>query len=79
MAERMIEANGVELCTEPFGDPSDPPTLLVMGIRGSTLWWDEGLCQRFADRDRFVIRADHRDPADPAAPADDAARQAQPR
>jgi pimeloyl-ACP methyl ester carboxylesterase len=55
MAERMIEANGVELCTEPFGDPSDPPTLLVMGISGSTLWWDEGLCQRFADRDRFVI------------------------
>lgn len=61
MAERMIEANGVELCTEPFGDPSDPPTLLVMGVGGSMLWWDEGFCQMLADRDRFVIRYDHRD------------------
>jgi hypothetical protein len=23
VAERMIEANGVELCTEAFGDPAD--------------------------------------------------------
>lgn len=42
MAERMIEANGVVLCTEPFGDPADPAILLVMGIGGSMLWWDEG-------------------------------------
>jgi pimeloyl-ACP methyl ester carboxylesterase len=57
----MIEANGVELCTEPFGDPSDPPILLVMGIGGSMLWWDEGFCRMLADRGRFVIRYDHRD------------------
>ena len=61
MAERMIEANGVELCTEPFGDPSDPPILLVMGIGASMLWWDEGFCRMLADRGRFVIRYDHRD------------------
>ncbi|HEY3671298.1 MAG TPA: alpha/beta hydrolase [Acidimicrobiia bacterium] len=61
MAERMIEANGVELCTESFGDPSDPPTLLVMGLGASMLWWDEGFCQMLADRGRFVIRFDHRD------------------
>ena len=29
------------------------------------LWWDEGFCQTLADRGRFVIRDDHRDPADP--------------
>jgi hypothetical protein len=34
----MIEANGVELCTEPFGDPQDPPILLVMGISSAMLW-----------------------------------------
>jgi pimeloyl-ACP methyl ester carboxylesterase len=61
MAERMIEANGVELCTESFGDPSDPSILLVMGVGGSMLWWDEGFCQMLADRGRFVIRYDHRD------------------
>lgn len=26
MAERMVEANGVELCTEAFGDPRHPPS-----------------------------------------------------
>jgi hypothetical protein len=28
VAERMIEADGVELCTEAFGDSTDPPNLL---------------------------------------------------
>jgi pimeloyl-ACP methyl ester carboxylesterase len=57
----MIEVNGVELCTEPFGDPADPPILLVMGIGGSMLWWEEGFCRMLADGRRFVIRYDHRD------------------
>jgi pimeloyl-ACP methyl ester carboxylesterase len=57
----MVEANGVELCTEPFGDPADPPILLVMGIGASMLWWDEGFCRMLAERGRFVIRYDHRD------------------
>src|SRR3954469_19069131 len=61
MAESMIEPNGVELCTESFGDPADPPILLIMGMSGSMLWWDEGLCRMLADHERFVIRYDHRD------------------
>jgi pimeloyl-ACP methyl ester carboxylesterase len=61
VAEQMIEVNGVELCTEPFGDPTDPPVLLVMGIGASMLWWEEGFCQTLADGGRFVIRYDHRD------------------
>jgi pimeloyl-ACP methyl ester carboxylesterase len=61
MAELMIEANGVELCTEAFGDPGDPPVLLVMGVGGSMLWWEEGFCRLLAEGRRFVIRYDHRD------------------
>ena len=61
MTERMIEANGVELCTEPFGDPAHPPILLVMGIGGSMLWWDERFCRMLAGGGRLVIRYDHRD------------------
>jgi pimeloyl-ACP methyl ester carboxylesterase len=61
VGERMIEANGVELCTEPFGDPGDPPVLLVMGIAASMLWWEEGFCRLLAEGGRFVIRYDHRD------------------
>ncbi|MCI3273673.1 alpha/beta fold hydrolase [Streptomyces cylindrosporus] len=61
MAERMIDANGVELCTEAFGDPSDPPVLLIMGTGASMLWWEESFCRLLADGGRFVIRYDHRD------------------
>ena len=57
----MIKANGVELCTEPFGDPADPPLLLIMGIGASMLWWEEGFCRSLAGRGRYVIRYDHRD------------------
>jgi pimeloyl-ACP methyl ester carboxylesterase len=61
VAERMIEANGVELCTESFGDRADPPILLIMGIGGSMLWWEDGFCHMLAEAGRFVIRYDHRD------------------
>ena len=61
MPERMIETDGVELCTESFGDPSDPPILLIMGTGASMLWWEEGFCRMLADGGRFVIRYDHRD------------------
>jgi pimeloyl-ACP methyl ester carboxylesterase len=61
VAERMIEANGVELCTEPFGDPDHPPVLLIHGTGASMLWWEQGFCRMLADAGRFVIRYDHRD------------------
>ncbi|MEU6146147.1 alpha/beta fold hydrolase [Streptomyces sp. NPDC047081] len=60
-AERMIDANGVELCTEAFGAPSNPPVLLIMGTGASMLWWEEDFCRLLADGGRFVIRYDHRD------------------
>ena len=61
MVERMVEVNGVDLCTEPFGDPANPAVLLIMGSGGSMLWWDAGFCRRLADGGRLVIRYDHRD------------------
>ena len=56
MAERVVEANGIELCTEAFGDPADPPILLVMGIGASMLWWDEEFCHMLADRGRRIAQ-----------------------
>lgn len=61
MAERIIETGGIQLCTEPFGEPTDPPVLLVMGLGASMLWWEEEFCRSLADGGRLVIRYDHRD------------------
>jgi pimeloyl-ACP methyl ester carboxylesterase len=61
IAERLINANGVDLCTESFGDPADPPVLLVAGLGSSMLWWPEEFCRLLAERGRFVVRYDQRD------------------
>lgn len=60
-AERMIAANGIEICADSFGDAGDPAVLLVMGAGASMLLWDEQFCARLADGGRFVIRYDNRD------------------
>jgi len=46
----MIDVNGVELCTESFGDAADSPIVLVMGLGGSMLWWQDGFCRLLARR-----------------------------
>jgi pimeloyl-ACP methyl ester carboxylesterase len=59
--EHVVEANGVELCVEAFGDPGDPAILLIHGAGSSMLSWDEELCARLAGGGRFVVRYDWRD------------------
>jgi pimeloyl-ACP methyl ester carboxylesterase len=59
--EKMIQANGVELCAETFGDPGEPAILLIMGSSASMDWWEDEFCDRLAAGPRFVIRYDHRD------------------
>jgi pimeloyl-ACP methyl ester carboxylesterase len=61
MAERMITVRGVQLCAESFGDPGQPPVLLIMGTGASMLWWEDAFCLKLATGGRFVIRYDHRD------------------
>jgi len=61
VTERMIDVDGVQICTEAFGDPLDPAILLVQGLGASMLWWEDELCRRLATARRFVIRYDHRD------------------
>lgn len=60
-AERMIAANGIEICADAYGEPGDPTILLVMGGTASMLLWDEQFCEQLADGGRFVIRYDNRD------------------
>ena len=57
----MIRADGVELCTESFGDPADPPIVLVGGMGGSMLFWEEPFVRLLVDGGRYVVRYDHRD------------------
>jgi pimeloyl-ACP methyl ester carboxylesterase len=62
MDERFAEVGGgITLCYETFGEASNPPVLLVMGLGMQMLGWDERFCRGLADRGLYVIRFDNRD------------------
>ena len=54
-------AGSVELAYETFGDPADPPVLLVMGLATQMLGWPDEFCEMLAGRGLFVVRYDNRD------------------
>lgn len=51
----------VEICYQTFGSPDDDPLLLVMGLGGPMIWWDDDFCIRLAEAGFYVIRYDNRD------------------
>lgn len=55
------QANGIELEYDERGDPASPAILLIMGLGGQMIWWDDELCSQLADRGYRVIRFDNRD------------------
>jgi pimeloyl-ACP methyl ester carboxylesterase len=55
------KSNGIEIEYETFGAKDADPLLLVMGLGGQMVLWDEGFCRLLADRGFHVIRFDNRD------------------
>jgi pimeloyl-ACP methyl ester carboxylesterase len=56
-----IEANGIEIEYETFGDKADPALLLIMGLGAQLTRWPDALCEKLADKGFHVIRYDNRD------------------
>ena len=56
-----VTANGLELEYETFGDPTDPPLVLIMGLSAQMTNWPEGFCNLLAEQGYHVIRFDNRD------------------
>jgi len=61
-AERFVTtSDGLQICFQTFGDPSDEAALLIMGLGGPMTWWDPDFCVLLASKGFFVIRYDNRD------------------
>jgi pimeloyl-ACP methyl ester carboxylesterase len=58
---KRVEANGIELVYDTFGDPEAPPILLIMGLGCQMIDWKDGFCSLLAARGFHVIRFDNRD------------------
>jgi pimeloyl-ACP methyl ester carboxylesterase len=56
-----VKVNGIELVYDTFGEHSAPPLLLIMGLGGQMIAWDEEFCAQLAARGYWVIRFDNRD------------------
>lgn len=56
-----VDANGIQIEYETFGDLSGRPLLLIIGLGAQMIHWDDDLCKDFAARGHYVIRFDNRD------------------
>lgn len=61
MSERYIQANGIQLAYDEFGQPDHPAILLIMGLGTQMIAWPEAFCRGLAARGYRVIRFDNRD------------------
>ncbi len=62
MAEQLCDIGGaIRLCYERFGNESDPPMLLIMGLGTQMIGWPDEFCEQLAERGFQVVRFDNRD------------------
>jgi len=59
--ELAVEANGLHIWTESFGNHLHAPILLIAGAGAQSIFWEDEFCHRLAESDRFVVRFDNRD------------------
>src|SRR4051794_32707783 len=58
---QRAQVGDLELAYETFGERSNPPLVLVMGLATQMIGWPDEFCQGLAERGLFVVRFDNRD------------------
>ncbi len=56
-----VDANGISIAYERWGDPADTAVLLIMGLGGQLVMWPDTLCTQLVDAGFQVVRFDNRD------------------
>jgi pimeloyl-ACP methyl ester carboxylesterase len=56
-----VQAGGIEIAYETFGDPDASPLVMVMGLGTQMIAWPDELCEDLANAGHRVIRFDNRD------------------
>jgi pimeloyl-ACP methyl ester carboxylesterase len=58
---RIVNANGIELAFDSFGNENHPAMLLIAGLGTQRIRWSDAFCKGLAERGYRVIRFDNRD------------------
>lgn len=62
MTEQLFDVGrDVTICAQRFGDPADPPVLLIMGLGMQMVRWHERFLEQLTSRGLSVVRFDNRD------------------
>jgi pimeloyl-ACP methyl ester carboxylesterase len=56
-----VKVNTIDIVYDTFGETTDPPMLLIMGLGEQMISWDEDFCRQIAAHGYWVIRFDNRD------------------
>ena len=56
-----VDANGITIAYETFGDPKNEAIVLIQGTGATLLHYPVELCEKLAANDFYVIRFDNRD------------------
>ncbi len=56
-----VSSNGIEIYYESFGNPSNPPIVLIMGLDAQCVLWSLGFIEPLVAAGYYVIRFDNRD------------------
>ena len=59
--ETTVKIGNIKIAYDTFGDPKNPPILLIMGLGAQMIRWDDAFCNALAAQGRWVIRFDNRD------------------
>lgn len=54
-------ASGARIAWDCFGNPAQPPLVLIQGLSAQMVGWRPGFCRRLADAGFYVVRFDNRD------------------
>src|SRR5258708_34350405 len=57
----VVSSNGIKICYESLGRPDDPAVILITGLGGQLVTWDDEFCELLVARRLRVIRFDNRD------------------
>lgn len=58
---KIVQNNDIQLWSESFGNPKNPPVLLISGAGAQCILWPDAFCKMLAKQGFFVIRYDNRD------------------
>ncbi len=61
MAEGTVQAKGLTLWYETFGEPTDPAVMLIMGMGAQAIDWPTEFCERLAASGHYAVRFDNRE------------------